>query len=664
MWRVYKSLGLYSQADYDDSAWEKPDAVPPLDEIRVAARARIGVIDLMGRTMGLLFCVTAVAWLGYINDIFLDGTEPNNMHNFPTSHPKFAGHFSALCTAGVLEDLTGDDPQRRRRRGEISYISSYFSVPKNEESSRSIFNGRNFSRFCKRPPPVNIPEVQATNRRLIHLAGLASKKHQLQGFTADIRHWFHQIPVDPDVTRFFGLAMVGEGLTKIFEWKTLPMGWSYSPRICQCLAWTLILHHDEPESNLDGLALARRQLRDAEHPPQYVNLLDDHNNLVGFISLTYDNIGVFTINHNLATTLEAKVRTNFEQMANIELKEVITTTGDAMSLGSPLSPRKEFKGIRYLGVQYGVVYGGRRKPLLYWRHDPDKMDRWKDKLLDTDPESETIYTARDICQRIGMILWNMTVSMTPLCRCNDILVILRDVALHVGGVKAKWDEPLGVPEDIAAVINVRMSTALVNAWCSGASPTVSPQDPTIIFTDAAGEACMGCVVVRSGAVLDWQGHEYNPGLQQCHIFLKELSAACWYVQRAISKFQLQGQRIVVAVDNSATAFALRHMYSSNMTANQWLSHLQDGLDAAECSLEVIQVTSEDNPADDPSRRASDLDEDRLKRGLRAVEEALQGRRSGSEPQEAPTDLVRHPIDGVTILHALDGSDVLLGSKAD
>jgi hypothetical protein len=142
MWRIFRTLGLYSQAEYDDSAWTKSKEVPPLDDIKVAARARIGFIDLMGRTMSLLFCVTAVGWLGYIQDEFLEGQSPYNMDSHPYSNDKYREHFSALCEAGVLEDLSTDSEYHRRRRKEIQYVSSYFAVPKNDKQARSIFNGR------------------------------------------------------------------------------------------------------------------------------------------------------------------------------------------------------------------------------------------------------------------------------------------------------------------------------------------------------------------------------------------------------------------------------------------------------------------------------------------------------------------------------------------
>jgi hypothetical protein len=48
----------------------------------------------------------------------------------------------------------------------------------------------------------------------------------------DLRHWFHQIKVDPELSRIFGLRDNEE----YWEWATLPMGWSWSPAIAQVLA--------------------------------------------------------------------------------------------------------------------------------------------------------------------------------------------------------------------------------------------------------------------------------------------------------------------------------------------------------------------------------------------------------------------------------------------
>ena len=62
------------------------------------------------------------------------------------------------------------------------------------------------------------------------------------------------------------------------------------------------------------------------------------------------------------------------------------------------------------------------------------------------------------------------------------------------------------------------------------------------------------------------------GRAETSIFLKELFAACWsikgYMQRHEGAFKFN-----IAVDNTAAAAALRHMYSSNVVACHELDRL-------------------------------------------------------------------------------------------
>jgi hypothetical protein len=271
MWRIFKSLGLYSQMDYGDAF--KPGAeLSPLDDMNgFVRRARVPVLRSWAGTMDLRFALLAISLIADVTSFFLNG-EPCNVTSYHPTNAKYQDHFHTMVRAGLIRPV-----ESHHRRVAIKYISTYFSVPKTKEVARSVFNGKRLSKLFRRPPPVNIPEVRQTTRRLVELGRRASSRRRLQGFTADIRHWFHQIPVEEEVSRYFGVCM-GEDW---FEWRALPMGWSYSPFICQCMAWTAILHIDNPSSNEDGLMKARQSLRGEQSPPQYVTLYYDAGEDVG-----------------------------------------------------------------------------------------------------------------------------------------------------------------------------------------------------------------------------------------------------------------------------------------------------------------------------------------------------------------------------------------------
>ena len=116
---------------------------------------------------------------------------------------------------------------------ELVFISTYFAVAKNTEVARAIFNGRRLSASFRPPPVVNlldIPEMIRTLATLCH-------EGRLSCLLLDFRHFFHQIPLGKEVRRFFGLRIDND----FFQWKCLPMGWSFSPRIAQSISWMITL---------------------------------------------------------------------------------------------------------------------------------------------------------------------------------------------------------------------------------------------------------------------------------------------------------------------------------------------------------------------------------------------------------------------------------------
>jgi hypothetical protein len=225
--------------------------------------------------------------------------------------------------------------------------------------------------------------------------------------------------------------------------------------------------------------------------------------------------------------------------------------------------------------------------------------------------------------------------------------LLRRVALWVHGEKNRWDLSFDeiTAKDIED-INQLLQDAVANCWTIDESSTGTGRQ--FLFTDASDER-MGFVACHAtGSVKDIGSHRIPSGILTQHIFLKETAAAVWYTMRAIDKFNWRRQTIVIGVDNSATAYALRNFYSSNLIACGWLSQLHSALHQAQCTLEVVQVTSLDNPADDPSRNAT-LKTDRLMRGWNAMLSYLNGRRNGCEVPFKGSAADRHPLDDLNMV---------------
>ena len=141
--------------------------------------------------------------------------EPCNLNAFRPTSTKYRQHFADLVRWGILKPI-------ERGTGALKFISRYFSVPKNPDVERAIFNGHAFSKHCRTPPTVNLASVG----EVIHEVNKIAREGPLYVFLSDIRHWFHQIPLASRVWRFFGVAMKNLfGETEYFGWRTLPMGW-------------------------------------------------------------------------------------------------------------------------------------------------------------------------------------------------------------------------------------------------------------------------------------------------------------------------------------------------------------------------------------------------------------------------------------------------------
>jgi hypothetical protein len=68
----------------------------------------------------------------------------------------------------------------------------------------------------------------------------------------------------PNISRHFIIRF----LHQLFRWATVPMGWSHSPRLAQCLSWYIILRRKRRVTP-DCLREAIEQVQNSAHSPKY-----------------------------------------------------------------------------------------------------------------------------------------------------------------------------------------------------------------------------------------------------------------------------------------------------------------------------------------------------------------------------------------------------------
>ena len=598
MWRILADLHTVYRGDYGDHWNLSSGPLLPLDPIDVARSANKEVLRRMAVEVDFSCAREALSWL---DDILPRLETPlRQSDRAATTHIRYAEHLRDLCASRIIEAC---------HEHKAGFYNPYFAIPKNAQVARATLNAKKLSKHFKVPPVVNLCDPPTVIKLLRRLASAGP----LFSYSSDIRHWLHQLEVGERLRDLFRVVC---GSSR-YRWCSLPM--SYSPRICQCLAWLLILHPGENhvDDNQDGLFEERRNWRGAPDPPRFLTMRDAAGNVTGHIFLTYDNIGVFCNSHSQWGFLTTRIRRNMA-WANITLKEEHYALDQEMNIHA-----KSFKGMEYLGLQYGFARrAGARE--LRWRHAPSRTEKWiaNQKALATDS------TARQVAAAAGVILWDALIRLRPLCFEDNCISALSAAATFVAGDKQAWDVPRTWHLHIIDGLRSSILVILKNHWCSPQSFESSDRTETV-FSDAS-DTGMGAVycdhlgnLATSRAVIRGA---FIGGLEHSHIYLKELAAARWALEHGISHRAWTRVHIRLVVDNSAVAFGLRAMYSANDIANAWMRGLHTRLQNANCSLEVCQVLSQDNPADEPSRNKS-FSHARLRQGWIAMSNFMAGKLS-------------------------------------
>jgi hypothetical protein len=494
------------------------------------------------------------------------------------SHPwtakKWQGHLLQLVIFTILVAISWKD---------IRGAAKYFAVPKSETCARAIFNGRVCSRKLQSPPPVNLPFLPDIIDIMNSFDGPA------EVLVADIRHWFHQIPLNESVSQHFCVGSGGSW----FRWRTLPMGFSWAPYVAQSLAWCLLLFC--PDNATWPFKLDRQTM--LNQPPSYLRL-----NCGGFITVFYDNIIAFGSRHNIALLDRrwfgcSRTKGTFAHFG-VTMKECFCSTRER---AENLSPKLEFT---YLGVDFmrtrKCIRDGRDVFHLQWRQNKPKLERWLancDGILRSSPENQA--TRRQIARVCGRFLWRFGLTRLPLCELSDIIAIIRKVATGSG-----WDDKAELSAEQYETIRTNLDILRANAWLDYA---LEPHREVITACSDSSQRSWGYVVYTDSGVIERGFQWSNSDFLDEHIFLKELIAACRTITHCINMNQGRPTEVRIGIDNSAAGHAIRHMHSSNVHAEVQLKKLWKTLTESKSTVHTITLLSEQNAADAASRgrRASD-----------------------------------------------------------
>ena len=473
---------------------------------------------------------------------------------------------------------------------------------------RAIFNGKRLSSFWLAPPNVNLVDTRSL---IAHMRAFSRRCPRFHVVMGDFRHLFHQIAVHPELRCHFGLAYSDSaGNSQCYLWRTLPMGWSYSPFIAQSYAWSVIAHRNPNQESL----FVEEALRGAQLP----TLLPSRQG--GFATVYYDNFLLVTPSETEANEFAKRMHQTCKTFS------VIVKPGSFREL-NPDQVRRE--GFEYLGVHFGVDDYG-----LTWHCGKSKSWFHQDPVLPACP------SPRRAAQYAGRILFALNCGARPLCGCKRgrsairLLSAIGRTAASVG-----WDGPLDLSRADRLTLEALWSYAITRHldperdWMYPSSAVGTPD--FVIATDASSSGLgyelfrwrddrLEQVLDSTGRPLVWLSEGFHPDDVR-HIYLKEMEAATRGLEATFASFP-EARNVILVTDNTAVAWGLRYGFTSNAVGRRMLERVSHLLPRAR----VIQVVSADNVTDCHSRLMINAAEyaDRFVRMQTAIRCALAGWRCG------------------------------------
>lgn len=604
MFLAFKKYGASSMyEDWIDDQDETDITKLALDEVTVAGVVKPGAYSALG----------AFPFLKDAVQVLTDAARPAEILQRPLT--KADVDYNRRVSErwrGHAEDLARFSLTAKIGSGEVRFISRYFAVRKRGkngrvDTARSIFNGRELSKLCRSPPPVCLPEIPEILSAMAKLhqacAGKNGMRRAPRFLTADLRHWFHQIEVSAELRRMFCLSF---NENQFVAWQTLPMGWSWSPRLAQCLCWGLILGLQKDAKHGWSLQQVRSECMDLPNPPAYVYLRNKNGVEVGLAFCWYDNITIMSFDDAAFTDTCCCLTSNMKHT-----KAVWKEYDVHDDISCPTS------SCSFLGINVGVSMYKRERDKgappteFMWRHNQDNIKRAAKIAV------STTSSKRHVAKALGFILWDAYMSAAPLFTIESFIDMMRANSASSGrnscqSTDSHWNAPTPLNDEVCQKITDKLKEICCNSWRTVHS-IVRAESTVYLACDSSDKLGGEVEIDVSGSFctlsrpIVWS----DSFRERAHIFLKELLAAVLTIERAIMRHP-SCTRIVLVCDNTAACHVLRKMYSNNRDALELVHRVHNALLKNHATLVIVGIRGIDNIADCPTR-GMDLDPGRLAR---------------------------------------------------
>jgi hypothetical protein len=517
-------------------------------------------------------------------------------------------------------------------KNQVRFNNGYFAVGKSDDdnkcpiSARAIFNGKRLSKLQRAPAPVNLPAVADILRQVaLNLDG-----EPVDVFTADIRHFFHQIPVGVSISEYLGFVLHDIA----YCWLCLPMGWAWSPHVAQCIAWMAILRNNQENLCHEG---------DLPQTPQFMRLRDG-----GIVCIYYDNLFVAGPQCGCAE----RVFNNFVKNCihfNIKLKYSRTFR--------PADFRKNVFP-SFLGVELRIRRFNNRFRLT-WRQDAARLTlRWIPEMDEEDARlmvgPTELWSRREIARIVGRTIWRHSLTMRPLFDIQDLIDII--VRMYNDEGHIDWDKgDFTLSSDEIVSMTRAQLFIRTNTWHELAEQ-ISASAPVVLCASDASDSGLGGIQFGATGFLQREfADEWTHAARGWHIYVKEVLAAIRTIKWVLAEREIgTGIVIYIGIDNSAAAAALRCYYSRNRVVASALRNLYQLTSQQRIGIVPVGLKSADNAADPASRgrpilatNGHDQHRTLLERCFEVVSSRMDGIIASTyDGRDAPSSDCRHPDSSV------------------
>jgi len=354
----------------------------------------------------------------------------------------------------------------------------------------------------------------------------------------------------------------------------------------------------------------------------------------------YDNVLIAVTDGDLASRIHAALL-RVTQKAKVVWKHLQLWSNRSMNRNSQEKPA-------YLGMTFRKTMNADHRVILEWQPSQKRREKWS--LLARQVSSSV--SCLTIAKLVGVILWCKHISFIPLCRARHIIAILRRAAVAVrrrqdeDTTKDDWSQELCLSEEEQGTLKMELQQCAADSWCAlrlEAYPAMH------VTTDSSDDRRCHLVWDQNRQLERHlcEAAYWPAGIVKATIFVKELAAATIAIERVCK--ESANRLIILSVDNSAAAGALRRLASPNLAGNELCCRVDRALTDASCRLAIVTVRSEHNPADTPTRKIglphALLDPKRLHLMWIAIQDGSQGLGFASRSANpAPVDRkrLRHP----------------------